>query len=73
MLTRIPNLLLIGMNNFELMTNANKQHLVSLGVFSFNQFAGDTGISFIQRKYPTFFGNDIKPAFEASLDRKSVV
>ena len=54
-----------NMNNFELMTNANKQHLVSLGIFSFNQFAGGTGISFIQRKYPTFFENDIKPAFEA--------
>ena len=29
------------MNNFELMTNANKD-LVSLGIF-FNQFAADTG------------------------------
>lgn len=54
-----------NMNNFELMSNANKQHLVSLGVFSLNQYAGDTGISFIQRKYPSFFENDIKPAYNA--------
>lgn len=27
-------------------------HLVSLGVYAFNSFAGDKGISFIERKYP---------------------
>lgn len=54
-----------NMNNYDLLSNANKQHLVSLGVFSLNQYAGDTGISFIQRKYPSSFENDIKPAFNA--------
>ena len=27
-------------------------HLVSLGIYAFNPFAGDSGISFIERKYP---------------------
>lgn len=54
-----PNILEImishSMNNYICFGNVTQNqlmHLVSLGIYAFNPFAGDTGISFIKRKYP---------------------
>ena len=41
-------------NYMDMKNISQKQimHLVSLGIYAFNPFAGDKGISFIERKYP---------------------
>jgi hypothetical protein len=51
--------------DFERTTDAYKMHLVSLGVFTSNHFAGDTAQSLLERKYPNKFNSDIKPALNS--------
>jgi len=46
---------------FVVSNESNKLYLVSLGVFSFNPFAGDSAISLFERKYPTKFQTELKP------------
>ena len=41
-----------GYMNFGNVSQNQLMHLVSLGVYAFIPFAGDKGITFIERKYP---------------------